>query len=1434
MLSIENPPPDPSCSCQFSQLKTVCSDEIESASHKLPFPLPLPEVDLPKSPHTPLPNFSIRDYVCSSRSKDIKKNWPFSLKSLQLCLTHGVKDVLPPFQPLNTVRNQSIKGSTVESSSLEKENVENVDWEICRPNDHAILHCSVNAKLNQKLPDPCLETTSSCRSEGENDFPCTTSVSQSEIESVHNNRPSSSSQPIETDTLFEPSVEVEAAPPVSHKTETTTRSPGKKCRLIVKFGGHTDRCSTEDIVSNCPTVSETMASKVCPVCKTFSSSSNTTLNAHIDQCLSVESTPKWTADSRLTKHRIKPRRTRLMVDIYTTAKQCTLEELDRRNGTNWATIASVPSQRTEKVDTPAEGKKQRFSQVHPEDVCDVGPVYIDANGTKLRILSKSNELPPVSKVEEYLAPRKPLKGSKGSKFLSTKKKKHTLKHHKYLKLASQSKKFYSPKAPTSQISGDQERHNGEEESCEEGESRILMKQTKSSDIGNLRQWVRSKRTGLAKKTINQDGHQPSKWHLKGDLLVDSDQSCLGDSLVERNRVPKFMNLSQNMLSSTENVKRTEKAFYDARFSDKREHLGRKRFGSPLLETGINDKTEKSVSPMKRSAIQLMEDSPLVHDTCTFKLPSSSRISGSTLSNEVVDIHGVPVNNSDVHPVVTRKPSTASKALKFSSSKKNVSSGNSRSSMIESRYNVTRKLSTLEKTDSRFITENDEDVEAWFSESDQQYDLRHNNTENQYESEDLSHEMPLGHGNVEDFGQDEGAVSNLKREDTMALKRSQPAPGCYGHDEGENTDSSVRACDDVLDKVDHTQSVGKRVTSFGKSVDTKLHKLAIRSKMRSNSLRSIGHYRGPVCGGEVLTGPTDPSFVDGHEMFSNHEVGMGIAGNPVGMELDTEVGEGNSFPEVDPIPIPGPPGSFLPSPRDMGSDDFPGNSSLTTSRVQSSQDQFDLADGGSSDSPISAESTISNSTAPRSYLKFSDTLISEGPQTVEDKLRSGFLASSFGSSVKNAATVLQTSTGAERTASDGETFKVNKIIEKRPLRYRNDDQPCCCQRKEKLSEGIILNYQESPLLRRRAMASLTMPPMGKQLDCTLQTIPNNLDTSPGISPLINLVSEKVVLPVMKSLTGSIPSKESPDAGVKFAARTDGDSASPSNPILRLMGKNLMVVNKDDDASVPLSQDRPCAQVNRLTSQFPTLPAVSSGNLHYQDSHSFHHMLPQGSVISGQDPHKTGRKCFDARLIDSYLSRTSSQTTQIPAHGPAGMFLTRHMDGFTATMEPYNYECDDKMFGQQNIHLNRLNAASANGHEHKNVDFTASTKEVFIIDDVPAESETNVYADAGRVSEGLRQNQLASSGIIMPTVCGYNVRNAKDFSHYQSQNPSLLGGSAVTHNTNFNATAFWRANASPVRWNCTSEDSVVLQRGPFMTAPSSAGHLRSPLYYSPSFP
>lgn len=303
-------------------------------------------------------NYLCRDYVYNTRGKDIKNNWPFSQKNLQLCLKHGVKDVLPPFQSLDSVRNQSI---------VEEENLRDSDVKF-----HSVaVKLSVDIEKEKSVADKVV------------------------------------SLPIES----------------PNKAETTIQSPIKKCRLIVKLNNIS---SNEDLAVN--NTLETMASKVCPVCKTFSSSSNTTLNAHIDQCLSGEAPVKCPTNSKVIKHRIKPRKTRLMADVYKTALHCTLEDLDRRNGTNWS--PNRGPQPDDLEEACAEAEKKAYSSVNTEDVDQDDAVYIDSNGTKLRILSKLSHLPSKSDVNNNAGSSKFVRRDLGKKLLSSKTKKHIVQKHK--------------------------------------------------------------------------------------------------------------------------------------------------------------------------------------------------------------------------------------------------------------------------------------------------------------------------------------------------------------------------------------------------------------------------------------------------------------------------------------------------------------------------------------------------------------------------------------------------------------------------------------------------------------------------------------------------------------------------------------------------------------------------------------------------------------------------------------------------------------------------------------------------------------------------------------------------------------------------------------------------------------------------------------------
>lgn len=286
------------------------------------------------------------------------------------------------------------------------------------------------------------------------------------------------------------------------------------------------------------------------------------------------------------------------------------------------------------------------------------------------------------------------------------------------------------------------------------------------------------------------------------------------------------------------------------------------------------------------------------------------------------------------------------------------------------------------------------------------------------------------------------------------------------------------------------------------------------------------------GAEFYQSDTPPSteiIPSERAMYYSEEVGNMIYGQNACEEdvrFDSEVGQGSLFVEVDTIPIPGPPGSFLPSPRDMGFDDNLGNSSVITSQVQSSMDQLDR---NSSESPVSA---VSNFAAGR--LNF--------PTELSSSFREN-----FSSDIPSSSSTTPMSFCVpphHRTNAETEPITIDKTT---PSRFRNNDhESCCCQRKERISEGITLNHQASHLLQRRAASS--------------SSIAMNLTKSPTcLDP--NYPFEQSPYMIQQDL----------DLQSKFSSRTNLNSPvppSPSNPVLRLMGKDLMVMNQgeaDEEAS-----------------------------------------------------------------------------------------------------------------------------------------------------------------------------------------------------------------------------------------------------------------------------
>lgn len=473
MISIDDhPPPDPSSSHHHHHQQNQISHDLKLSDIDLKFL----DADLDDTNDNHLPNFSIRDYVFGLRSKDIACNWPFSPTSLQLCLKHGVKNLLPPFQPLDLLRDNSsvISRCNLEDPLHDEETIISFHEKPSRNDDQ------FKSKGEQPSGFVTVSTNSSCSKR-------------------HNNQ----EHLIRTKSKEKP-------PASSHHTENI-----KKSRLVMKLNPGVE-----------PVEEISMASKICPVCKTFSSSSNTTLNAHIDQCLTGEGTMKWTDNPKvIVKHRVKPRKTRLMLEIYKTAPHCTIEELDKRNGTSWATNSSFPAQEfqfQEEEEEAEEEEKQeqspRTTTVNHEVVDNEGDVYIDTDGTKVRILS----VPKSGSLENNHGNRKLLKGVKGSKLvIGTNKKKfktslHKQKHHKkYLKLIPNAKKVCSTKP---QATNDEEEDAAIAENCRKDEPPRKPVNDPVDDLAIVRPpWACSKRTNLVKKLTGKRKHRKN-------LRIESDKS----------------------------------------------------------------------------------------------------------------------------------------------------------------------------------------------------------------------------------------------------------------------------------------------------------------------------------------------------------------------------------------------------------------------------------------------------------------------------------------------------------------------------------------------------------------------------------------------------------------------------------------------------------------------------------------------------------------------------------------------------------------------------------------------------------------------------------------------------------------------------------------------------------------------------------------------
>ncbi|KAL9147071.1 hypothetical protein ABFS82_13G151300 [Erythranthe guttata] len=1233
MLSTESPPPplDLPCNnnCEIPQLKnySISSDEDErDSSYKNNHNQV--EVDLlnkssfDDNHNNPLPKFSIRDYVFDTRGKDIENNWPFSQENLQLCLKYGVKDVLPPFQSLDSVRNPTTEKLVSDVKLSESDNR------------------SVDEKLASNV-----QNIDSSRSEEDKEHP-----SCSDLNSV-------------------PVAEESQRTPLKKVVKSNTQNSVKKCRLVLKLNNIAERKPNENSSSNPSAASETtMASKVCPVCKTFSSSSNTTLNAHIDQCLSSGGpTVKWTENPKVSiKHRIKPRKTRMMVDIYETALQCTLEDLDRRNGTNWASSNSgFPAQGLKAC---AEEKNKAYSSVDVGESNEKGAVYIDSKSPKIRSLSKLNDQPSSSFSKyECGGPSKIVEKDKCCEFVERKKKKCLVRKHELLKHPIYGQRSCSPstdnlpKSPTygpkiflpkPDHSPEPKVNNGQQKQCEGylTPPHTSFDRMKSDDLGMIKQWVGSKRTGPKKK--------------KNNLQHENNQHP--DKTVECSREN-----GENPLLPTQSHRRKENVLCD----------------SSLISQDCHVKK-----------IQLARKDP----------PSVAQNQDSSRSNKKMRINVDPAVNTD--SIISRPCGFPSQGKEKTSSGHAISSGSKkfsslrkkllsvrRTSAPESKKNLGGKRLDFKKPRLSYASGSDDEVAV--------------------SQTKRATGKPLINGTtVLKLRKKRSKSTNAAKEDVSLKDSKESSPEPDSDDVERNVSSFLR--ENVI------------IDTNNEFVCKPTYKIAAEGEEAFDKSLDSTNFHEFVCSENVVEDLVAPNGRAVAETDANDE------------------GKRNYFADVDPIPIPGPPGSFLPSPGRMCSEDLQGNSSLTTCRVQSSEDEHEaIVDRmmGSSDSPISARS-------------YSGPVVNFSKSHVQHGIEGG---------------------------------PINTERELIHLDESRGNLMCCCSRKD----GALMYNQDSQLLRRRTMTPLSVP-------AREETRSSNYYSG-----------------YWKEQTQE-PGKTGANCEAKLRACVDCEFPSPStpnNPVLRLMGKNLMVANKDENQVSP--QTRP-AYFSGTAMEHPISPRFCADNSH-TGAHSFGRNLPRGhySMYENSQTSMPAQHFDFVRSNPANFRPLSHDQLSSGHHHPS----TTHM-------------LSSKSFGGGTFITSSPNTRTYDSRGNNN-----KYKEIIVIDDSPENRATN---KGKQYTEGEGSYvTITSSSLSMASRYEYNPTavNHRHHHHPFYGYPVYNGGPPpMERNGNVQVAVpkeMMNNNANLGQWNyCSSppEGYRLLHPNSSLQASASTANLRSSLsYFSPSF-
>lgn len=143
-------------------------------------------------------------------------------------------------------------------------------------------------------------------------------------------------------------------------------------------------------------------------------------------------------------------------------------------------------------------------------------------------------------------------------------------------------------------------------------------------------------------------------------------------------------------------------------------------------------------------------------------------------------------------------------------------------------------------------------------------------------------------------------------------------------------------------------------------------------------------------------------------------------------------------------------------------------------------------------------------------------------------------------------------------------------------------------------------------------------------------------------------------------GITPVEVTPEAGASFPRGVVCDSVSPSAPILRLMGKDLMVISKEKAADLPRDQTMQNASRD---SQVPSLSEHSCGFPSWQDQTS------RGSVLIRPHVHEQDPRTFVTRHFDFGSSNVMNNNSRSPEQTSGGMYVNKRVhSNFTIPSMP----------------------------------------------------------------------------------------------------------------------------------------------------------------------